>query len=192
MPWRERGHTAPGEGRGNGMGTVFRQTSRKNIPGINRAAHIPLRFFLPSPDRFPGIKRIAMSLLLQVQTSGIGFHSGKKQGYAGKFGPSGIPVLSMSPGSRKENCPLFQRAGHMAGNKGCSGCAVCHVPMAGIDIPIFSGRGHRCFGPAKGTAQKRKAWHYIETHFHIIKEQGLLFTIALSWAGNEIFDSNLS
>jgi len=92
MPWRERGHTAPGEGRGNGMGTVFRQTSRKNIPGINRAAHIPLRFFLPSPDRFPGIKRIAMSLLLQVQTSGIGFHSGKKQGYAGKFGPSGIPV----------------------------------------------------------------------------------------------------
>ena len=160
MPWRERGHTAPGEGRGNGMGTVFRQTSRKNIPGINRAAHIPLRFFLPSPDRFPGIKRIAMSLLLQVQTSGIGFHSGKKQGYAG--------------------------------NKGCSGCAVCHVPMAGIDIPIFSGRGHRCFGPAKGTAQKRKAWHYIETHFHIIKEQGLLFTIALSSAGNEIFDSNLS
>ncbi len=86
---------------------------------------------------------------------------------------------SMSPGSRKENCPLFQRAGHMAGNKGCSGCAVCHVPMAGIDIPIFSGRGHRCFGPAKGTAQKRKAWHYIETHFHIIKEQGL-FLLLLS------------
>ena len=50
-----------------------------------------------------------MSLLLQVQTSGIGFHSGKKQGYAGKFGPSGIPVRPCPLDREKRIVRGFQR-----------------------------------------------------------------------------------